>query len=276
MLTPLILIALAVLVGAEDSKKAPTELEGVWQLLSGITAGDRVPDEETTLYTAVLRGNMCTWMRRHRTLTETTFRLDPTAKPKQVDLVADPRHGVPTLGIYELEGDTLKMCFALEGGPRPRSFEPTTGNRQTIRTYTRKPDARELEGSWEAVAIEYPFGGVVRGAAAADSTWIIQGDKVVCKFGNKITGKMTIRLYAKANPKLIEGTEEGAADVTMRGTYELDGDTLRITGMPAGTARPTSFFSGPGPGSSGLTTLLLKRKRGLTGWMLFLLSLPWG
>jgi uncharacterized protein (TIGR03067 family) len=33
------------------------------------------------------------------------FRLDPTKKPKQIDMSDAAR------GIYELEGDTLKLCW---------------------------------------------------------------------------------------------------------------------------------------------------------------------
>jgi|SRR5579884_386972 len=54
-----------------------------------------------------------------------TYKLDPTAKPKAIDVVMKGRGGKEQtlLGIYELNGDTLKLCIAWEGGQRPATFE---------------------------------------------------------------------------------------------------------------------------------------------------------
>jgi uncharacterized protein (TIGR03067 family) len=57
---------------------------------------------------------------------EGTVKLDPTKKPKTIDLEVNGR----TLkGIYELDGDTLKMCYILSDGERPSEFasKPDTG-----------------------------------------------------------------------------------------------------------------------------------------------------
>jgi uncharacterized protein (TIGR03067 family) len=44
-----------------------------------------------------------------------TYKLDPTQRPKAID-VTDPRIGT-FLGIYELEGDTLKIYYSLDNRP---------------------------------------------------------------------------------------------------------------------------------------------------------------
>jgi uncharacterized protein (TIGR03067 family) len=49
-----------------------------------------------------------------------TFSVDATKKPKAIDLHPDKK---PVLGIYELNGDRLKMCFSRPGKPRPTKFD---------------------------------------------------------------------------------------------------------------------------------------------------------
>lgn len=49
-----------------------------------------------------------------------TFKVDASQTPKQIDLMLPDR----TLrGIYEIDGATLKMAYALEGDARPTAFE---------------------------------------------------------------------------------------------------------------------------------------------------------
>lgn len=49
-----------------------------------------------------------------------TFKIDAAQTPKQIDLMLPDR----TLrGIYELDGATLKLAYALEGDARPTAFE---------------------------------------------------------------------------------------------------------------------------------------------------------
>ena len=55
-----------------------------------------------------------------------TFKLDASQTPRQIDLIMPDR----TLkGIYEIDGDTLKIAYALEGDARPTEFasKPDSG-----------------------------------------------------------------------------------------------------------------------------------------------------
>jgi uncharacterized protein (TIGR03067 family) len=53
---------------------------------------------------------------------EGEYKMDPAAKPKSIDLITDGRTAP---GIYELDGDTLKLCIA-EGkdAKRPTELKP--------------------------------------------------------------------------------------------------------------------------------------------------------
>lgn len=71
-----------------------------------------------------------------------TYKLDPTAKVKTIDLI-DERRTSP--GIYELNGDTLKLCIA-EGNNavRPTEMKPD-GKRMAVVTLKRVKDEKKEE-----------------------------------------------------------------------------------------------------------------------------------
>src|SRR5215213_3588298 len=54
-----------------------------------------------------------------------TYKLDPAKKPKQIDTTheLDPGKPISQLGIYELDGDALKLCLEAAGKGRPAKFE---------------------------------------------------------------------------------------------------------------------------------------------------------
>ncbi|MBL8865012.1 MAG: TIGR03067 domain-containing protein [Planctomycetia bacterium] len=71
-----------------------------------------------------------------------TYKLDPSAKVKTIDFI-DERRTSP--GIYELNGDTLKLCIA-EGNnaARPTEMKPD-GKRMAVVTLKRVKDEKKDE-----------------------------------------------------------------------------------------------------------------------------------
>ncbi len=53
--------------------------------------------------------------------------LDPSQTPQTIDLVYKNKE--KSLGIYEIDGDTLKLCFNAPGDPRPKTFASAKGSR---------------------------------------------------------------------------------------------------------------------------------------------------
>ena len=53
-----------------------------------------------------------------------TVKLDPSAKPKAMDITGTegPNKGKTILAIYELKDDTLRICYDLTGKGRPAEF----------------------------------------------------------------------------------------------------------------------------------------------------------
>ena len=59
-----------------------------------------------------------------------TQKIDPTKSPKTIDMTMTegPSKGKVMLGIYEIEGDTMKACFDPEGKKRPTEFKSAPGS----------------------------------------------------------------------------------------------------------------------------------------------------
>src|SRR4051794_38963482 len=71
-----------------------------------------------------------------------TYTLDDKATPKAMTITgADgPNKGRTFLCIYELRGDTLRVCYDLSGKKTPTEFATTKGMPLYLVTYTRKKD----------------------------------------------------------------------------------------------------------------------------------------
>jgi uncharacterized protein (TIGR03067 family) len=64
-----------------------------------------------------------------------TFKRDSAKKPHAIDLVfkEGPKEDIErkALGIYEVDGDNLKIAWKKDGGERPSKFASTAGDRTT-------------------------------------------------------------------------------------------------------------------------------------------------
>jgi len=68
-----------------------------------------------------------------------TYTVDESKKPKTMDIVgADgPNKGKTFPCIYELDGDTLRVCYDLSGKERPKEFKTAKGTKLYLVTYKR-------------------------------------------------------------------------------------------------------------------------------------------
>ena len=69
-----------------------------------------------------------------------TYTLDFAAKPKGMTIIgtAGPNNGKTFPAIYELNGDTLRVCYDLSGAKRPGEFKSIAGTQLYLVTYNRK------------------------------------------------------------------------------------------------------------------------------------------
>ena len=66
------------------------------------------------------------------------FNGDAAHKPKQIDSTPDKMPGKPLLGIYEIEGNRIKVCNAGPGKDRPTAFESKKGSGHTLVIWERE------------------------------------------------------------------------------------------------------------------------------------------
>jgi uncharacterized protein (TIGR03067 family) len=122
--------ALAVAARAgDDVKKDLEKLEGSWIFTNVVTGGESLPPEVVKTMSCACKNGEFTVTVKDKDKTETLaifkVKLDPTQKPKTVDLIhtfGKELKGKTELGIYKLEGDTASFCYDEAGQPRPKDF----------------------------------------------------------------------------------------------------------------------------------------------------------
>jgi uncharacterized protein (TIGR03067 family) len=130
MMQLLAFVALGLLLGAdapkEDVKKDKENLRGTWKAVTAEQRGESKNDEED--HRLSFDGDKFSIKRGDQTMIQGTFKLDPSKKLKEIDMnITEDETGKHTgktaLGIYALEGDTLKWCVAEPGtSERPKEF----------------------------------------------------------------------------------------------------------------------------------------------------------
>jgi uncharacterized protein (TIGR03067 family) len=69
-----------------------------------------------------------------------TYTLDSGANPKSITVTGTegPNTGLSFPAIYELNGDTLRICYDLSGAKRPTEFKSVAGTKIYLVTYVRR------------------------------------------------------------------------------------------------------------------------------------------
>jgi len=106
--------------GADVLKK----LQGTWKFVSQEMDGKPAPKDEVGKQTITFTGDKWTVRRDGEVVRGGTHKFDPAKKPAQVDAAVTEGEGKgdTMLGIYELKGDTLRVCFDPKGKKRPTDF----------------------------------------------------------------------------------------------------------------------------------------------------------
>jgi RNA polymerase sigma factor (sigma-70 family) len=127
----------------EDKKK----LQGTWYTVSVQSHGMKVPEERILAKDVrlVVKGDQWTLKEMQGDADkEFTVRLDSGKKPKAINIVyqTGENKGKTSLGIYELDGNTLRVCLGEPGDPPPTKFDG--GGTYTLEVFKReKPKAAD-------------------------------------------------------------------------------------------------------------------------------------
>jgi uncharacterized protein (TIGR03067 family) len=195
-----------------------------------------------------------------------TLTIDSSVSPARIDMKFEsgPEKGNTNLGIYELDGDSWKLCLATRGTRRPAEFVSPPDSGIAVETLVRgkaAPKARKakveapsgpatvFEGEWQMVS------GTMNGVAMDASTvqWVkrvTRGNQTSVIAGPQTMLKVEFTFDPATSPASIDylNLHGPAKGKRQQGIYRLEGDVLTVcTGAPDG-ARPGEFTSPQGEG----------------------------
>jgi uncharacterized protein (TIGR03067 family) len=128
----LLLVAAGCLVAAdgakkEDGKQELAKLKGIWTVTSAVHNGQT--DDDAKGDTVTFDGDKVTVKAKNGEHAG-TCKVDAAKKPKSIDFIPSdgPQKDRTHPGIYEIQGDTLRICFTQPDKTRPTAFESEPGS----------------------------------------------------------------------------------------------------------------------------------------------------
>jgi uncharacterized protein (TIGR03067 family) len=132
----LVFVLLGTAVGFSGDEKS---LNGAWIATEAKQDGEKLPDDFVKSASVTFTDG------KYKSLVgdvteEGTFKVDRSKKPNTIDMSpTGGRKKVPARpAIFELDGDTLKMCWNLTTNQRAKDFTSTAENKQFLVVYKRK------------------------------------------------------------------------------------------------------------------------------------------
>jgi len=207
----------------EAARKDLQELQGTWQLESiEDSKKSKLDIKKRTLFVG---GELFLVQEGEKLIQAGIIRLVTSKSPRVMDVVVRKgEHEDNTmLGIYELKGDTLKVCFDPEGESRPKKFAARADSSIFVATYKRVNRTKEtvnicgkyrcetfgsdgkkqtLSAVIEKRGDAYLIRWEVRGGLAFIGTGIRKGDTLSVAWLNRGTAGISVYTIEKG-PKLV-------------------------------------------------------------------------
>jgi uncharacterized protein (TIGR03067 family) len=138
-----LLVLASCAAGADDNDPAKSELkrhQGTWVTTSSTFDGQQAPEDVVRSIKRIVTDDLVVWERTGKRFAGTKVVLDSTKEPKTIDVIPDGgrNRGEHILGIYKLDHDTLMICMAAPGQPRPREFKADKGSGWTLQAFVRE------------------------------------------------------------------------------------------------------------------------------------------
>jgi len=113
-------------------------LQGTWNLVAAFQDGKPLPADKVKQTTIVFKGDTFRFpgSAEYATSKEGTIKLDENKTPKEMDAISTEKEVM--LGIYRVEENGYKVCFAPAGKPRPTEFSSTLGSGYILQSWQRQ------------------------------------------------------------------------------------------------------------------------------------------
>ena len=136
---------------ADDSRSRglSKRLIGNWQMTKGVVGGNPFPDEAVRKMRLELTGGKYKLIGAESP-DQGDWTLHSDTKPDGLDIKGTdgPNKGRTILAIFELRGDSLKVCYDLSGKNRPTKFEAPKKTLLFLAEYQRVKPASRGEIEW--------------------------------------------------------------------------------------------------------------------------------
>ena len=115
--------------GQEAGDKELKKLQGTWKFTAQVMDGKERPADELKDLKITFAGDKFTVREGDKVVQAGTHKFNVAKKPIQVDaqITEGEGKGSTMLGIYEMKGDMVKVCFDPQGKERPTSFTAKEG-----------------------------------------------------------------------------------------------------------------------------------------------------
>jgi uncharacterized protein (TIGR03067 family) len=134
-------LAASLNVAAADSPDDAKTLQGHWQLIKAELAGQPVAEEILKIISLRLdQGKYEVFV--GKAPDRGTYTIDSTTQPKSITVTGTegPNQGKTFPAIYEIKGETLRICYDLSGAKRPAESKSLAGTKLFLVTYQQKKE----------------------------------------------------------------------------------------------------------------------------------------
>jgi uncharacterized protein (TIGR03067 family) len=127
---------------ADDKAELEKELrkfQGTWTFQSSESGGKELPAGDLKGLIVIFEGDKHTVKNGDEVIQVGTQKLDTSKSPKTIDvtMTEGPNKGAVMLGIYEIDEDTLKVCFDPQGKKRPTQFKSAPDSENFVNVHKR-------------------------------------------------------------------------------------------------------------------------------------------